>query len=364
LQRWESGAGRTLSLLQPDAASAADPFTFSTSNAYAFRVDATDALLIDSGGKIGIGTTPSYALDVVGEGSFSTSIYVGGAYFDPATSNVIASTLGDGYISVNRDSVSGFFGRTADGAIVQFRSAGSAEGNISVSGTTVSYNAFTGSHYAFVEGSPERGELVSLTGNNIQSHEGNDSSEPIYGARVSTNANDPNVLGSYLGLTEPEQPRSAENPELVMAVGNGFLWVVDNGEDIKVGDRLISSDLPGHAMRDPGTYEIAHVIARATDRVDWDDVTEAIDGKRHKIVSVTYELFDKDNRLAHLLIYLRTVFPPHELVCRYEQRHRSVLCPRGPHAEAMRGGRMRLTRPVLEDGRAGGPGVRSRLAAG
>jgi hypothetical protein len=301
LQRWESGAGRTLSLLQPDAASAADPFTFSTSNAYAFRVDATDALLIDSGGKIGIGTTPSYALDVVGEGSFSTSIYVGGAYFDPATSNVIASTLGDGYISVNRDSVSGFFGRTADGAIVQFRSAGSAEGNISVSGTTVSYNAFTGSHYAFVEGSPERGELVSLTGNNIQSHEGNDSSEPIYGARVSTNANDPNVLGSYLGLTEPEQPRSAENPELVMAVGNGFLWVVDNGEDIKVGDRLISSDLPGHAMRDPGTYEIAHVIARATDRVDWDDVTEAIDGKRHKIVSVTYELFDKDNRLAHLL---------------------------------------------------------------
>ena len=39
-----------------------------------------------------------------------------------------------------------------------------------------------------------------------------------------------------------------------MAVGNGDMWVVDNGDNIEVGDYLISSQILGHAMKDTGVY--------------------------------------------------------------------------------------------------------------
>jgi len=41
-----------------------------------------------------------------------------------------------------------FVNRTSDGGLVQFYSAGNNEGSISVSGTTVSYNGFTGTHWS------------------------------------------------------------------------------------------------------------------------------------------------------------------------------------------------------------------------
>ena len=44
---------------------------------------------------------------------------------------------------------------------------------------------------------------------------------PLYGVEVSHKANDPAVLGAYLALQESQKPESLENPQLVMAVGNG-----------------------------------------------------------------------------------------------------------------------------------------------
>lgn len=257
-----------------------------------------------STGNVGIkNASPGYTLDVSGI-IYGSGIQIGTEDTAPALSNVEGARIGT-YLSINRSAgAAAQLGRTEDGAILLFYSAGNLEGTISVSGNTVTYGAFTGSHYAFVEGTPARGELVTLTGENIQTHEGRDDSEPIYGGRVSTEANDPHILGSYLALIEQTQPRSIENPELVMAVGNGFVWIVDNGEDVGIGDYLISSDTAGHAMKDPGTYDVSHVIARATDPVDWSTVTETIDGKKHKMISVTYELFDRNNTYAQILAAL------------------------------------------------------------
>ena len=136
---------------------------------------------------------------------------------------------------------------------IRIQQAGTEEGTISVSGATVSYNAFTGSHYAWMDASEiETGMLVSMTGVNRNLHD-KPSSEVLYGVSATAAPNDPRVLGAYLSLLEPSQSASPHNPHLVMAVGNGVMWVVDTGLDIAPGDPLISSGVPGHAMRSRGS---------------------------------------------------------------------------------------------------------------
>jgi hypothetical protein len=175
-----------------------------------------------------------------------------------------------------------------DGGLIDFHKSDSWVGGISVSGGTVSYNAFTGSHYGWTSEVIERGMLVSLTGINRNLHD-NPDAEIIYGVVKSTTANDPKILGSYLSLQEPGNPTSHQNPHLITAVGNGGMWVADTGENIEIGDYLISSHVPGHAMKDQGDYDISYIVARAAEPVDWANVSETINGTKHKKISVFFE---------------------------------------------------------------------------
>jgi hypothetical protein len=104
-----------------------------------------------------------------------------------------------------------------------------------------------------------------------------------------------------------------DNPRLVAAVGNGELWVVDLGAgDIAPGDYLISSDVPGCAMKDDlAKFPLGHVIARAADRIRWNDVPADERNVRRARASVlfggfvrgedTRELRDRLARLEALL---------------------------------------------------------------
>lgn len=195
--------------------------------------------------------------------------------------------------------VASFNRTTSDGTIISLRQAGTEEGTISVSGTTVSYNAFTGSHYAWTKETIEKGMLVTLTGNNQYFHD-NKNSEIIYGIHKSAQPNDPKILGTYLGTQESSRPYSVSNPDLVMAVGNGVMWVADKGENIEIGDYLISSNIPGHAMKDNGSYPTTYVIARVAEPVNWVKETETIDGVKHKLVSVFFESFVRNNAQKEL----------------------------------------------------------------
>lgn len=179
---------------------------------------------------------------------------------------------------------------TSDGAVVNIAQDGIIEGSISVTGTTVSYNAFTGSHYAWTGTAIERGMLVSLSGDNRTLY-GRPGAEPIYGIAPTTRANDAAVLGAYLGRLEPGRPEEpvTENPHLVAAVGNGELWVVDTGGDIAPGDDLVASATPGHAMRDDDRFAVSHVVARAAEPVRWRDITNALDGVKRRRISVLFE---------------------------------------------------------------------------
>lgn len=176
---------------------------------------------------------------------------------------------------------------SADGTLMEFYSGVAMEGSISIAGLTTSYNAFTGSHYASVEDLTEKGLVMQLTGNNNYLNN-NEQSEIIYGVKAANEANSPVILGAYLGKETFDKENS---PHLVMAVGNGVMWVVDNGDNLKTGDYLISSSVSGHAMKDNGEFEIANIIARVAEPVDWNNVTTEINGVKHKLVSVFFENF-------------------------------------------------------------------------
>ena len=186
--------------------------------------------------------------------------------------------------------VAAFNRTTNDGTIISIRQDGAEEGTISVATNTVSYNAFTGSHYGWTDRSIETGTLVTLTGDNRRLH-GNPDSEIIYGVTPSSIPNDPRILGAYLALQESQDPAGPDNPHLVMAVGNGEMWVVDDGQNVEIGDHLISSDVSGHAMRDTGEFPVSHIVAIAVEPVDWDEVEESIDGRKHRRISVLFERF-------------------------------------------------------------------------
>ncbi len=277
-------------------------------------------MALEPGGDVGIGTgNPSNKLHVVASstnsaiwaqnsgqgfaGVFQNTNTAGvGTALDVthrnASADVITARSGTAGSVVFRARADGsFFNRVAnDGVILYLQRSGSVKGTITVSGNTVSYNAFTGSHYGWTQESLTRGTLVVMTGEN-RSLQADDTAEPIYGVAASSTSNDPRCLGAYLGIQEPHEPASLENPHQIMAVGNGDMWVSDSGRDIQPGDYLISSDVSGHAMLDDAErFSVGYVIARAAEPVDWSKVNESIDGKKHKKISVFFESFVRGSR--------------------------------------------------------------------
>jgi len=88
-----------------------------------------EKMRIDSSGNVLVGSTSAA----------NYSLSTGNGFTVTQSSRIWAAVDGDFHI----------FNRTSnDGTIIQFRQAGTEEGSISVSGATVSYNGFTGTHWS------------------------------------------------------------------------------------------------------------------------------------------------------------------------------------------------------------------------
>jgi len=192
------------------------------------------------------------------------------------------------------------FNRTGDdGVLVNWQREGLNVGSVMVAAGVVTYNAFSGAHYGWSDEPLTQGQLVSMTGVNRTPSNGF-SREPIYGVALTRRANDPATLGSYLSLEEPKQPAGDENNHQITAVGNGELWVTDGGGDLSAGDYLISSDIPGCAMKDdPARFPIGYICARASEPVRWSDVAPGADGIRRKRITILFETFVRDSSGEH-----------------------------------------------------------------
>ncbi len=189
------------------------------------------------------------------------------------------------------------FDRTgADGPLVIFNKAGVGKGTISISGETVSYNAFTGSHYAWTGEELKRGLLVSMNGDNKYLND-NPNNEILYGVEISQTKNDSAILGTYLSVLDTSVVASLDNPLLITSEGNGKVWVAYTGEEIKPGDYLISSAVSGHAMKDDRAEEVSHIIGRAAEPIVWDEVTETVDDVKHKKISILFNFVPLNNQI-------------------------------------------------------------------
>jgi hypothetical protein len=195
----------------------------------------------------------------------------------------------------------------SDGELVAWARDDATLGSVSIAGGVVSYNAFTGSHYARASTSINPGALVSMTGENHR-YDNRPGAEVVYGVVETARANDPACLGVLLGPLESTKETGPDNPLLVAAVGNGEIWVVDcGGRDIEPGDFLTSSDVSGHAMKDdPGRFPIGYIVARAAERVRWSELEErGSDGLKHKMISVLFENFVRNSEAMQLAEELR-----------------------------------------------------------
>lgn len=186
-------------------------------------------------------------------------------------------------VSSSGATVATFNRNTNDGTLVDFQRGGVSVGSISVAAGVTSYNPFTGAHYIWNDSSEPLalGVLLEMTGNNKHKETG----EIIYGVRVAKTENSKAILGSYLSLQEPSQEESMMNPGLVMAVGNGIVYVSNTGSDIEPGDLLTSSSTAGCAQKieDKGFFswfssEQKYVFGRAGERVEWKERKAAENG--------------------------------------------------------------------------------------
>jgi hypothetical protein len=283
----------------------------STTSAVQLVTNGVARLTVEHSGEVGIGTTsPTATLDVDGSAIFNESgnsvdFRVEGdteanlLFVDASTDRVGIGTnapiaplhvSSDGVtpMVVNRDN-------SASGWLIGFYVDDSYIGEISYTGTTVSYNAFTGSHYGYSKDETfKRGMLVSFNDENNYLHGGLDG-EILYGISYTSKPNDSKVAGSFLTISQSNDTISLDNPYQFMAVGNGDVWVTDEGGDITTGDYLISSSVAGHAMKDNGDYEVSHIFSKATESVNWSTVQPDSNGVKRKKIIVYFESFDKPN---------------------------------------------------------------------
>jgi hypothetical protein len=177
---------------------------------------------IDSSGRVLIGTTNSdpYANNVAG---ISFGLVAGLA---------ILTRDGGDVVAINR--------KTNDGNLVIFGQDAITEGSISVSGNTVSYNAFAGSHWSQLsDGSkPEilRGTVLESI-NELVEWPDEPTSERLCRVKISDTAGSKKVYGVFMDW---DNDWTATNDMLVTSVG-AFVCRVNKDVVVQQGDLLESN---------------------------------------------------------------------------------------------------------------------------
>jgi len=195
---------------------------FHSTDAMTLGSGGSERLRIDSSGNVGIGGSPSYRLDV------ETSA------FDAAYIATSINSVGGGVVLILNRSA-------ADGDMMRFQQGGTTEGTIVVSGSTVSYNGFSGNHESSgINSSTPIGTVVSTIDeldvySETQTDKGNDKPNPKAGQtradhakiKISDTEGDTRVYGILNSF-------NADGKAIVTSVGIGSIKVTGacNGGDL------------------------------------------------------------------------------------------------------------------------------------
>jgi hypothetical protein len=222
--------------------------------------------------------------------------------------------------------------QVSDGVVISIRQDATEEGTISVSGTTVSYNAFLGAHYTQLEpgqAEPPRYGVVVTTGRIVPSENrvyvevvealdkagdlqrverrhglrdgpGSESWQEIMGEAKdyfpfvgpATSAGDPAVYGVWMGRIRDDAAGSSfgvDSQPVYQVAGIGLfkVLVTDTGGDIAPGDLLETSARPYLAQRQADRVVRASTLGKAVAGVQWAAVPpDPMTGFRQAVVPV------------------------------------------------------------------------------
>jgi hypothetical protein len=156
-----------------------------------------------------------------------------------ATAGIEAKT--GGLLQVTRDSATPFLVNrlTSDGNLVEFYQAGTLEGTISVSGTTVSYNGGHLSRWAqFPDNSrPELFKGTVMSNLDQMSNWENEGNEQLNCVQISTVEGDPDVAGVFVAWDSTED----EYNDILLAMTGDMVIRIGAGITIARGDLLMSA---------------------------------------------------------------------------------------------------------------------------
>jgi hypothetical protein len=248
-------------------------------------------MTLDASGNLGIGTSsPSSKLTVSGSGatlgqfvSSGSASYIemdnsgGGGYIGTTGNNLVFLTStggteraridssgnlfvgrtsdtdgagltleGSGFIRCNRDNGTPMVvnRNTDDGALVSLRQAGTEEGSISVSGTTVSYNGGHLSRWAQTTTTKDesivKGTVLSnLDEMNVYTKDGQPvANEQLNKVKVSDTEGDANVAGVFVNWSHDEDHNV---DEINMAMTGDMIIRIAQGTTVVRGDLLMSA---------------------------------------------------------------------------------------------------------------------------
>lgn len=179
--------------------------------------------------------------------------------------------------------VAAFDSTSTDGTIIAILQAGTQEGTISVSGTTVSYNAFCGSHYIQLKKGQKElpvGAVVVSTGKIIKCN--NKQKERFVYIDTTNIAGDKRASSVWFGKLSDDAKRMSfgedEKPVYLRAqVGLFVIRVTDTNGNIKNGDYIESSMRRNEGQKQTGNVKKNSSIAKAEVDVNW--TKEKVDEK-------------------------------------------------------------------------------------
>ena len=185
-----------------------------------FDTNTTEAMRIDSSQNLLVGTTDT----------------------SPAANNVAGIACGGtGTFSANADGTFHRIGRRQDGTVVSFYSAGTTEGNISISGTTVSYN---GGHLARWSQTADNTRIAGLLKGTVLTNLdqmavwASQENEQLNCMAVSTVEGDPNVAGVFVNWDDDDQLYTAD---MNVAMTGDMVIRIAAGTTVQRGDLLMSA---------------------------------------------------------------------------------------------------------------------------
>jgi hypothetical protein len=224
----------------------ADPNNAGASSIISFNVDASEKARIDSSGNLLVGK------NAANDGIAGVQMYGG------ANAGVVSMVYAGRPLYINRLST--------DGDLIDFAQAGTTEGSISVSGTTVSYNGGHLSRYAQTQGTKDESlvkgtvlsnldemnvyvapttywteedelpEGVSVGNVKVETHSVNN--EQLNKVKVSDVEGDANVAGVFVNWSHDE---AHDVDEINMAMTGDMIIRIAQGTTVQRGDLLMSA---------------------------------------------------------------------------------------------------------------------------